>query len=66
MHYGMNRKQAEKAALENGATVSPLRRTGETEFIFPSGQRVKINARRKDAPRSLVKALLYEMGRVAP
>ena len=60
VHHGMNRRDAEKVAIMIGATVSPLRRTGEKECVFSSGRRVRINARRKGAPRSLVAAILSE------
>lgn len=61
VHHGMNRRDAERVARKIGATVSPLRRTGEKECVFPSGRRVRLNARRKDAPRSLVAAILSEI-----
>jgi hypothetical protein len=61
VHYGMNRRNAEKAAIKIGATVSPLRRTGEKECVFPSGRRVRINARQKGASRNFIAAILSEM-----
>ena len=60
VHQGMDRKQAEKVARRIGAVVLPVRRSGETKFIFPSGRRLKANARRKDASLALVKAILDE------
>lgn len=60
VHQGMGRKQAEKVARRIGAVVLPVRRTGETKFVFPSGRRLKINARRKDASLAVVQAILDE------
>ncbi len=58
VHYGMSRKQAEKVARKIGAVVTPARQSGETIFVFPNGQRMKTNARRKDTSMALVKALM--------
>ncbi len=62
VHYGMNQMQAQKVARKRGAVVTPVRKTGETDVIFPSGRRVRTNARRKDSTRALIKALLDEIG----
>jgi len=60
IHYGMNQKQAHKAARKRGAVVTPVRRTGEIDVIFPSGRRVRTSARRKDSTRAYIKALRDE------
>jgi hypothetical protein len=61
VHYGMSRRQAEKAARKMGVAVSAARKTGETKFVFADGRQMKTNARRKDASKAIVKALLDEM-----
>ena len=58
LHYGMSQKQVEKAARQMGVGVLPVRKTGEIKFVFPNGRQMKTNARRKDASKAIVKALL--------
>jgi hypothetical protein len=49
---------AERAARSLGVTVLKVYRTGEIRFMHPSFTRsVKVNERRKDAPRALLVAL---------
>ena len=54
----MSQKQVEKTAQRIGVIVLPVRKTGETKFVFPNGRQMKTSARRKDASKAIIKALL--------
>jgi len=55
---GCNLLQALRVARELGCTITPVRRTGERRISHPSLRgSVRVNCRRKDAPRQLTKFL---------
>ena len=56
-HNGMNLDKALREAAHRGWEVRPVRRTGEVDVIATAGQRVRLNGRRKDAPRALTALL---------
>ena len=60
VHYGMSQKQVQKTARKMGVKVCAMRKSGETKFVFPSGRQMRTNARRKDASKAIVKALMDE------
>jgi hypothetical protein len=55
IEHGCNLLVAIRYARDQGCTVSQPRRTGELVVSHPamSGERVRVNGRRKDAPRAL-------------
>ena len=59
IEHGCNLLQALRYAQDRGCTLSLPRRTGELLVSHPAvlGQRVRINRRRKDAPRALTRFL---------
>jgi len=57
-----NLREALELAEQLGCTVGPVRRTGEIRVSHPAIRKaVRLNGRRKDAPRSLV-TLLRQAG----
>lgn len=57
-HGGMNLSAATREWLAAGGTVEPVRRTGEVVYCHASlSRRIRVNGRRKDAPRLLTTAL---------
>lgn len=56
--HGMNLRDAVYEARELGAVIEPVRRTGELRFTFPGLPAVRVNARKKSAPRRLTKLLI--------
>lgn len=54
---GANLKDAYKEADRLGVPYGYIRRTGEVRFRFPDGTTIKVNSRRKDAPRDLTTKL---------
>ena len=57
-HHGMSLRAALADARSNGCQVRTARRTGEVVIQSPGEKRVRVNCRRKDAPRSLTKFLI--------
>jgi hypothetical protein len=54
-HPGMNRCELDQIFQKQGGVITHLRRTGEALYRHTSMPRpVRVNARRKDAPRHLV------------
>jgi hypothetical protein len=62
IHHGMNLRDALIAAEELGLRVVKVNRTGETDVLGCIAgvrrKRVRVNRRRKDAPRQLTNFLL--------
>jgi hypothetical protein len=57
-YSGMNSRNAVRLALDLGCEVTQPRRTGELLIAHPLlTRRIRINGRRKDAPRQLTTAL---------
>lgn len=50
---GINLRKALKVATLLGARVEAVRATGEIRVSHPDFGRVRVNGRRKDAPRAL-------------
>ncbi len=50
---GSNLRDALNEAKQLGLIVKPVRRTGEVRVYCPGHPSVRINIRRKDAPRAL-------------
>ena len=54
MEHGKNLSTLVRAAPHLGVNVAPVHRTGELRFSHPQVQTtVRVNGRRKDAPRAL-------------
>ena len=70
MNHGTNLQSVIRRASATGIQVCNVRRTGELRFSHPSLQNtVRVNGRRKDAPRALTSYFaeveqLVEVGRV--
>lgn len=59
---GMNLSDATRLWRAAGGSVEPVRRTGELCFRHPAaGRRLRVNGRRKDAPRLLTSLLRQVM-----
>jgi hypothetical protein len=64
-HSGTNLREALDAARRAGCTIDVVARTGELTISHPAWpRRVRINRRRRDAPRSLT-GLLMRLARDA-
>lgn len=63
---GMNLRDAIRDAKLLGCQVFKARRTGELVFRNPNGDKVRVNGRRKDAPKSLTSFLNRMTGSNAP
>ena len=51
-------RDAEREFCALGGTATPVRRAGETDYAHPALRKVlRVNARRKDAPRTLLSAI---------
>jgi len=59
IEHGCNLLEAIRYAHDRGCTIALPRRSGELLVSHPavSGERVRINRRRKDAPRTLTRFL---------
>lgn len=57
---GASLRECCREAERLGVRYWKIRRTGEYQFEFP-GKRIKVNARRKDAPRILT-VMLRKLG----
>lgn len=54
VHAGSNCRDVLRTAMSLGCLIEPVRRTGEIIVSHPLvGYRVRLNGRRKDAPRAL-------------
>lgn len=55
-HYGINLAAFNRGFLDLGGTIISVNGTGEHRYIHPIlPRRPRVNARRKDAPRDLVR-----------
>jgi len=54
---GCNLREALAIARKHGLRVVPVEGTGEVRVYFPGRPCVRLNARRKDAPRALTSGL---------
>ena len=62
-HNGMNRRELDRIILELGGTIDYPRRTGDALYRHCAVPHpVRVNNRRKDAPRELVALLKDEKG----